>query len=71
MATMATASVRPLTRAECALAYALLGWSTEIVFTAIEGLAHPQTRDPRLRGHSYLWMGVDDALRSARICWGE
>jgi uncharacterized membrane protein len=38
------------------VAYALLGWSTEIVFTALEGALHRQTRDARLRGHSYLWM---------------
>lgn len=63
MAAMAVASLpRPLTRAERALAYALLGWSTEIVFTAIEGLVHPHTRDARLRGHSYLWMAPIYAL---------
>jgi uncharacterized membrane protein len=47
---------RPLTRAERAVAYGVLGWSTEVVFTALEDLLHRQTRDARLRGHSYLWM---------------
>jgi uncharacterized membrane protein len=47
---------RPLTRAERAVAYGVLGWSTEIVFTALQELSHRQTRDARLRGHSYLWM---------------
>jgi hypothetical protein len=47
---------RPLTRAQRALAYALVGWSTEIGFTALEGLAHRRTRSARLQGHSFLWM---------------
>jgi uncharacterized membrane protein len=47
---------RPLTRAERAVAYAMLGWSTEVVFTAVQALSHRRTRDARLRGHSYLWM---------------
>jgi uncharacterized membrane protein len=47
---------RPLTRAERAVAYGMLGWSTEIVFTALQELSHRRTRDARLRGHSYLWM---------------
>jgi hypothetical protein len=52
----AAARPRPLTRAERAVAYALLGWSTEVVFTALEALSRRQTRDARLRGHRYLWM---------------
>ncbi|MBJ7608815.1 MAG: hypothetical protein JF887_05225 [Candidatus Dormibacteraeota bacterium] len=48
---------RRLSRAERAVAYGLLGWATEIVFTAIEGAVHRQTRDARLQGVSYLWMG--------------
>jgi uncharacterized membrane protein len=47
---------RPLTRGERAVAYGLLGWSTEIVFTSLEALTHRQTRDARLQGQSYLWM---------------
>ena len=47
---------RPLTRAERAVAYGMLGWSTEVVFTALQELSHRHTRDARLRGHSYLWM---------------
>jgi uncharacterized membrane protein len=47
---------RPLTRAERAVAYGVLGWSTEVVFTALEELSHRQSRDARLRGHTYLWM---------------
>ncbi|MEO8899355.1 MAG: hypothetical protein ABI352_11745 [Candidatus Dormibacter sp.] len=50
------AAPRPLTRAERAVAYGLLGWSTEVVFTALEALSHRRTRDARLRGHTYLWM---------------
>jgi uncharacterized membrane protein len=50
------AQPRRLRRAERALGYGLLGWSAEIVFTALEGAAHRETRDARLRGHSYLWM---------------
>jgi Putative ABC-transporter type IV len=50
------AEVRPLRRAERALAYGLLGWSTEIVFTAAKSILHRDTRDARLRGHTYLWM---------------
>jgi uncharacterized membrane protein len=50
------AAPRPLTRAERAAAYGLLGWSTEVVFTALDALSHRRTRDARLRGHSYLWM---------------
>lgn len=56
MPAMPELSPRPLSRAQRALAYALLGWSTEVVFTAIDGFARGETRDARLRGHSYLWM---------------
>ena len=56
MRAMAAVPVRRLRRSERALAYALLGWSTEIVFTALERVVHRQTRDARLLGHSYLWM---------------
>jgi uncharacterized membrane protein len=56
MAPMSAAGLRPLRRAERALAYGLLGWSAEIVFTAAQNLLHRQTRDARLAGHSYLWM---------------
>ncbi len=63
MATMSAAlRARPLTRAERAATYALLGWSTEVVFTAVEALAHGETRDARLRGHTYLWMAPIHAL---------
>lgn len=48
---------RRLRRLERAAAYGLLGWATEVVFTAIDGFARGETRDARLRGHSYLWMG--------------
>lgn len=34
----------------------MLGWSTEIAFTAVQNLIHRDTRDARLRGHTYLWM---------------
>jgi uncharacterized membrane protein len=56
MATMSAARLRPLRRSERALAYGLLGWSAEVVFTAAQNLLHRQTRDARLAGHSYLWM---------------
>ncbi len=56
MAPMSAAGLRPLRRAERALAYGLLGWSTELVFTAAQNLLHKQTRSPHLQGHSYLWM---------------
>lgn len=39
------------------MAYALLGWSMEIIFTAVDGFVRGETRDARLRGHSYVWMG--------------
>lgn len=52
----AASRLRPLTRAERAVAYGVLGWSTEVVFTALEELSHRRTRDARLRGHTYLWM---------------
>jgi len=47
---------RPLTRPERALAYGMLGWATEVAFTAVQGVASGSSRDWRLRGHSYLWM---------------
>ena len=47
---------RPLRRGERAAAYAALGWSTEVVFTAVEGLLRARTRNARLQGHSYIWM---------------
>jgi uncharacterized membrane protein len=50
------ARLRPLRRGERALAYGLLGWSAEVVFSAAQNLLHRQTRDARLAGHSYLWM---------------
>jgi uncharacterized membrane protein len=53
---MTSASLRPLRRSERAVAYGLLGWSTEIVFTAAQNVLHRDTRDARLRGHTYLWM---------------
>src|ERR1035441_5346435 len=53
---MPAAGLRPLRRAERALAYGLLGGSTELVFTAAQNLLHKQTRSPHLQGHSYLWM---------------
>jgi uncharacterized membrane protein len=56
MAPMSAARPRPLRRSERALAYGLLGWSAEVVFTAAQNLLHRQTRDARLAGHSYLWM---------------
>jgi uncharacterized membrane protein len=56
MAPMSAARPRPLRRGERALAYGLLGWSTEVVFTAAQNLLHAETRDARLAGHSYLWM---------------
>ena len=36
------------------LAYGFLGWALEVAFTGITGSR--RFRDPRLRGHSYLWM---------------
>jgi hypothetical protein len=56
------AATRPLTRAERAVAYGALGFSVEVVFTALQALWHRQTRDVRLRGHTYLWMGPIYAL---------
>lgn len=47
---------RRLSRLERAAAYALLGWATEVAFTAVQGVIHRDTRSWRLRGHSYLWM---------------
>ena len=56
MAAMSAARVRSLRRSERALAYGMVGWSAELVFTAAQNLLHRQTRDARLAGHSYLWM---------------
>ena len=36
--------------------YGVLGWSTEVVFTAVDRLRRPATRDARLEGFSYVWM---------------
>jgi hypothetical protein len=47
---------RPLSRLQRGLAYGLLGWSAEIVFTAAQGVLDSRTRSARLMGHSYLWM---------------
>jgi len=47
---------RPLTRLQRAAVYGVLGWSAEVVFTAVQGVANGTSRDWRLRGHSYLWM---------------
>jgi hypothetical protein len=69
---------RPLRRWEHAVVYGAFGVAAEVVFTgARDGLL---LRDPRLRGHSYIWMlpiyglaaylfePVHDALRS-RTSW--
>jgi uncharacterized membrane protein len=53
---MPAGRLRSLRRGERALAYGLLGWSTEVIFTAVQNLLHQDTRDARLQGHSYLWM---------------
>jgi uncharacterized membrane protein len=53
---MLPSTPRRLRRVERAAAYALLGWSAELVFTALQNLVHASTRDARLQGHSYLWM---------------
>ena len=29
----------------------------EVLFTAVDGFVRGETRDARLRGHSYVWMG--------------
>jgi len=47
---------RPLNRLERAAAYGVLGWGTEVAFTAVQGVVNGTSRDWRLRGHSYLWM---------------
>ena len=54
---MTTTALRPLNRAQRALAYGIVGWATEVVFTAVDGFVRGETRDARLKGHSYLWMG--------------
>jgi uncharacterized membrane protein len=56
MTPMSAGRLRPLRRSERAFAYGLLGWSTEVVFTAVQNLLHRRTRDARLQGHTYLWM---------------
>jgi uncharacterized membrane protein len=42
---------RTLSRAERFALYGVIGWATEIVFTAVT-----HARDRRLQGHTYLWM---------------
>ena len=51
-----TNSRRSLNRHERALAYGLLGWVTEIVFTAVDDARDPMRRNAKLEGHTYLWM---------------
>ncbi len=53
---MEQAERRPLSRMERAAAYGILGWGTEVAFTAVQGVVNGTSRDWRLRGHSYLWM---------------
>jgi hypothetical protein len=48
--------LRPLRRRERALACALLGTATEVVFTAVMASTRRSTRSARLAGHTYLWM---------------
>lgn len=59
---MQPAGLRPLTRPQRAMVYALLGWATEVAFTSVAGVVDGSSRDWRLRGHSYLWMGPIYAL---------
>ena len=47
---------RPLTRAERAAVYGVLGVAGEVTFTALRDLGAAATRTPRLEGRSYLWM---------------
>ena len=48
---------RPLRRSQRAVVYGILGWAMEVAFTGIGQAVDPRTRDWRLAGHSYLWMG--------------
>jgi hypothetical protein len=83
---MIPASPRPLRRAQRALAYAMLGWSTDIAFAPAQDLIHRDTRDGGrlvIRGatrldYAPLWAAaglalehVDDGSRSVRFGWAS